>query len=450
MPSPRSGKSAVDFGKNACPCSRLACEYASKRIEAAAVKIFILVMTFAFSGCSSSPGLSGAPSQPGAGGYADDDAHNHDGSHPPGPADCGSNYMLPGDVARLGSHSFMILGKEDASHIIAEHRSGTPPHNYQYLLRVRLDPEEMAAYENILKDSKTLPAFTTIYFDAQGVQKDRTFFCLQDLPKIFGPLQKKGDEFEHLFPIRASLQKNADHEGAFDIRPSVVFGQSVSLERADVELIVYRYLPAYLAQDNLRQAIQKNPKTMAGLFGHAPLYATEAPEQASKHVSFIATDGAIGTGRDECPHDYYSPKFPVQKTIHNFLLMMETGPNSVLAVNYADQAPHNFQTVLVFKLSDKEMKIYRRARDGAKSPPLLQTRVKDAESSKNYFFCMADLRQQLRSGHFSVRGTVYKDSELNNYKLGTPVGVIDLEAGDVEVKVNRVLASLMNVKALLP
>jgi hypothetical protein len=66
--------------------------------------------------------------------------------------------LVPGEIARLGSHSFMILGRDDASHIIAEHRSGTPPHNYQILLRVRLDKAEMDAYERIAKSSKTLPA----------------------------------------------------------------------------------------------------------------------------------------------------------------------------------------------------------------------------------------------------------------------------------------------------
>jgi len=97
--------------------------------------------------------------------YAQDDMHNHDGSHPAGSKDCGTNYMLPGRRARLGSHSFMILVLEDADHIIVEHRSGTPPHNYQFLLRVRLDPDEMAAYQQVLKGSKTLPAFTTIYYE---------------------------------------------------------------------------------------------------------------------------------------------------------------------------------------------------------------------------------------------------------------------------------------------
>src|SRR5262245_13436192 len=88
--------------------------------------------------------------------YSPDEAHNHDRSHSEGPKNCGGNYMFPGDVARLGSHSFMILGLEDANHILAKHRSGTPPHNYQFVLRIRLDDDEMALYKKILKDSKTL------------------------------------------------------------------------------------------------------------------------------------------------------------------------------------------------------------------------------------------------------------------------------------------------------
>ena len=83
------------------------------------------------------------------GAYAPDDVHNHDGSHPPGAKNCGTNYMLPGETARLGSHSFMILGQDGADHIIVEHRSGTPPHNYQFLLRIRLDQDGIAAYRKV-------------------------------------------------------------------------------------------------------------------------------------------------------------------------------------------------------------------------------------------------------------------------------------------------------------
>jgi hypothetical protein len=383
-----------------------------------------------------SPAISAEP-------YAQDDMHNHDGSHPAGSKDCGTNYMLPGEIARMGSHSFMILGQEDADHILVEHRSGTPPHNYQFLLRVRLDPDEVAAYRKVLKGSGTLPAFTTIYYDEAGVQRDRTFFCLQDLPRIFDPKAGK-DEFSSLFPIRASLQKNADHEGGFAIKPSVVPGLYFSLERKDIELIVYRYLPAYLPQESLRKAIKTNPKGELPLLSHAPLFATEPAQTASQHTSYIATDGAIALPGDACQHGYYLKNVPVPKTIHNFLLMAEGAGNTVTAVYYPDQAPHNWQTVLTLKLSDDEMKIYRAAKANSKIPPVLQTRVGDT----NYFFCMSDLRKQISSGEFKASGTVYRGSDLSDYRLGTPVGQIDLDAGKVTVLVNRNLASLMNPLAV--
>ena len=371
--------------------------------------------------------------------YAPDDAHNHDGSHPPGAKNCGTNYMLPGETARLGSHSFMILGQDGADHIIVEHRSGTPPHNYQFLLRIRLDQDGLAAYRKVLQGSKTLPAFTTIYYDEAGVQRDRTFFCLQDLPRIFDPKSVR-DEFSSLFPIRASLQRNADHEGAFPIKPSVVPGLYFSLAREDIELVVYRYLPAYLPQEALRKAIKANPGAELPLLGHAPLLANEPVQAASQRKSYIATDGAIGVPGDACRHDYYLPHAPVPKTIHTFMLMAEGPGNTVIAAYYADQAPHNWQTVLTLKLSDEEMKVYRAAKAGSKSPPVLQTRV----GEQNYVFCMSELRKLIGSGEFRASGTVYRDSDLSDYHLGPAVGRIDLDASKLTVLVNRNLASLMN------
>lgn len=404
------------------------------------MKPFGIVLLISMAGCVSqltaSPAVAAEP-------YAQDDMHNHDGSHPAGSKDCGTNYMLPGETARRGSHSFMILGQEDADHILVEHRSGTPPHNYQFLLRLRLDPEEIAAYQKVLKGSKTLPAFTTIYYDEGGVQRDRSFFCLQDLPRIFGPHKDK-DEFSSLFPIRASLQKNADHEGGFAIKASVVPGLYFSLDRKDIELIVYRYLPAYLPQESLRKAIKANPEAEIPLLQHAPLFATEPAQTASQHKSYISTDGAIAMPGDACQHDYYLKKAPVPKTIHNFLLMGEGAGNSVIAVYYADRAPHNWQAVLTLKLSDEEMKVYRAAKLGSKNPPVLQTRV----GENNYFFCMSDLRKQISSGEFKVGGTIYRDSDLSDYRLGTAVGQIDLDASKVAVVVNRNLASLMNPLAV--
>lgn len=392
--------------------------------------------------------LSVFPKAKAAESYPSDDVHNHDGTHSDGPKNCGGNYMFPGGIARLGSHSFMILGQEDENHILAEHRSGTPPHNYQFVLRIRLDADEMALYKKILKESKTLPAFTTIYFNAKGEQVDRTFFCLQDLPKIFGEGHRKGDEFEKLFPIRASLQKNADHEGSFDIKPSVVPGAFLSIDQSDVEIVVYRYLPGYLEQSSFRQIIKERPKEIVPLLGHSPLYANEPVETASKHSSYRLTDAKIVKEGEFCPKDYYLPKVANPKTIHTFLLMTEVGPNTVLAIHYYDAAPQNFQTVLKLKLSDEEVNIYRLAKKDSKVPPLFQTRTVGKTESESIYFCMADLKQLVRSGKFLMKGTVYKNSDLNDYRLGTPVGTLDLASSDIEVLMNRTLNSFMDPEAV--
>ena len=221
-------------------------------------------------------------------------------------------------------------------------------------------------------------------------------------------------------------------------------GLYFSLDRKDVELIVYRYLPVYLPQDSLRKTIKENPEAEMPLLNHAPLFATESAQTASQHKSYIATDGAIASPGDACQHDYYLKNTPVPKTIHNFLLMAEGIGNTVIAVYYADQAPHNWQTVLTLKLSDEGIKVYRAARLNSKIPPVLQTRVED----KNYFFCMSDLRKQISSPEFKVSGTIYRDSDLSDYRLGTPVGKVDLDAGKVAVVVNRNLASFMNPLAV--
>src|SRR5207237_3474022 len=164
------------------------------------------------------------------------------------------------------------------------------------------------------------------------------------------------------------------------------------------------------------KAIKANPKAGLPLLSHAPLFATEPVQTAAQHTSYIATDGSIALPCDACQHDYYLKNAPVPKTIHNFLLMAESAGNAVTAVYYPDQAPHNWQTVLTLKLSDEEMKIYRAARQGSKVPPVLQTRVGD----KNYFFCMSDLRKQISSGEFKAIGTVYRGSDLSDYRLGMP------------------------------
>lgn len=345
--------------------------------------------------------------------------------------------MLPGEVARLGSHSFMILGQEDENHIIAEHRSGTPPHNYQFLLRVRLDKNEMDQYKEILKDSKTLPAFTTIYFDENGKQLDRTFFCLADLPRIFGDKKKSGDEFEKLFPIRASLQKNPDHEGGFDIEKSVARGKYISLNRDDVELLVYRYLPAYLPQDLLRKAIQEKKEQIIPLLSHAPISQNEEIALASQRKSYMTVDGSIFSKEKMCPKNFYLKNTPVPESNHAFLIMGEIDKNTVLAVHYYDEAPQNFQTALQFKLTNEQMKSYREAKKGTTVPPFLLT-------GSDNTFCMEDIRKLVKTKGFFIKGKLYKNTELNAYKLGEAISDLKIESPNIEVLVNRRLESFMN------
>lgn len=372
-------------------------------------------------------------------GYPGDDSHNHDGSHPESIRNCGTNYMLPGVIARLGSHSFMILGKDGPSHVLAEHRSGTPPHNYQFVFRVRLDPGEVKAYEELLIDAKTLPAFTTIWFDETGKQLDRTFWCLQDLEKIFGKEKKKDDEHEKLFPIRASLQKDPDHEGSFDIEKSVARGKFLTLSRGDFELVFSRYLPAYLPQPALRKAIRDKGEQLKKLFAHQPLTHNEPEATASGRRGYMSKDGLQGSGRANCPPNFYLKKSPMPEAVHAFVLLAEDGQGSVLATHYYDQSPQNFQTLLRLKLGDQALRIYREARKGG-IPPLLRT---------NEAFCMETIREQLKQGKLALSGTIYRDPDLHDYQPGKPAGTIQLKSTDIEVLVNRRLESLLNLEAVV-
>jgi hypothetical protein len=346
---------------------------------------------------------------------AADDAHNHDGSHAGAATDCGSDYMLPGEVARLGSHSFMILGRDGPSHVIADHRSGTPPHNYQLLLRVRLDEDELAAYERLARTSRTLPAFTTIYIDASGREVDRTFFCLSDLP----------DLSKIRFPIRASLQTNADHEGTFDVRGSVSRGDVLTIERADLAILVARYLPAYLPQEALRTAIRERPGEVLPRLDDAPVRADEDPATAAARPAASTTAAAPDR---TCPRNTFLPGEPVPETVHAFLLLAAAGANAVLATHDYDHAPHNFQTAVTLTLTDEQMAAYRRAAAAAAPvPPRFQTTTT---------FCMQDLRKLLRQPAFALRGTL---------DGGAP---LDVPAAGIRVLVNRRLESFLDPLAV--
>ena len=236
--------------------------------------------------------------------------HEHFDSEIIPTGNCGNNYLLPNQNARLGSHSFIVIGKTDSSHLLLDHRSGTPPHNYHYILKIKLDAIEMTTYERLLKKTKIgLPAITTIDFDKSRKQIGRTFFCLQDLPKIFGKQKKQGDEFEKLFPIKATWQLNADFEGAFKIGKSIVPEEPrLILNRDDVELLVYRYHPSYLYQEDFKKYIKEQGGAGTSKLSHVPIAFNEDVSQASKHSSFFKTIELSEKDKFQCPADYYLPK----------------------------------------------------------------------------------------------------------------------------------------------
>ncbi|MGZ3743485.1 MAG: M15 family metallopeptidase [Pseudobdellovibrionaceae bacterium] len=371
--------------------------------------------------------------------YALDDAHNHDGTHVEGQENCGGNYMFPGDIARLGSHSFLILGEDGPNHLLLDHRSGTPPHTYQFILRVRVDDNEMATYRKLLKESKvSLPAVTTIYFDKTGKQVDRTFFCLHDLPKIFGSEQKSDDSFAKLFPMRASWQKNADFEGAFPIKESVVLEDPLVIERKDVELVVYRYLPSYLEQTSFRKMIKSNGSKITSILSDAPLHHDESPEKASKHSSYVK-NGAFESNGEYCKSDYYLKNVRPPKTKHAILLLAEAGKNSVLATHLYDQSPQNYQTTLHFELTDPQMRMFREYHKKSKGPLLFMP---------EQFFCMSEIKDLTKQGVLTLSGKVYSDSDLGDFHVGQSVGELNLKSSSIKVLVNRTLQSLMNPQAV--
>ncbi len=371
--------------------------------------------------------------------YALDDAHNHDGTHVEGQSDCGGNYMFPGDIARLGSHSFLILGEDGPDHLLLDHRSGTPPHTYQFILRVRVDAKEMATYRNLLQTSKvSLPAVTTIYFDKTGKQVDRTFFCLSDLNKIFGSEQKPGDAFAKLFPIRASWQQNADFEGAFPIKETIVPEEPLVIERKDVEIILYRYLPSYLEQSSFRKMLKKEGRKITSLLTHAPLRHDEDPKTAATHSSYIQSEGFVTNG-ETCNSDYYLKNVRPPKTKHAFLLLAEDGGNTVLATHYYDQSPQNYQTTVKFDFSDEQMKTFRAARKQSNTPLLFMP---------TQYFCMSEIRDLAKKQSLELSGPLYKNSSFDDFNKGESVGTLAIPKGKIKVLVNRTLQSLMNPQAV--
>ncbi len=354
--------------------------------------------------------------------YALDDAHNHDGTHVEGQENCGGNYMFPGDIARLGSHSFIVLGEDGPEHLLLDHRSGTPPHTYQFILRVHVKPEAMSTYRKLLKSSKVgLPAVTTIYFDESGKQVDRTFFCLHDLPKIFSGGTSSKDAFDRLFPIRATWQQNADFEGAFEIKKSIVPKEPpLVINRADVEILVYRYLPSYLEQASFRKYLKEHPGVSN--LSDAPLTHDESPETARTHSSYEKVQETNG---ETCPADYYLKGYRPPKTKHAWLILAVNG-KTVTAAHLYDQAPQNYQTLLTFEVDDPKVLSGRK--------PLLFT--------PDQFYCMSDIKKT----KLDLRGKVYEGSDLRDFKLGKLVG--EIEGRKPQIRINRILQSLMNPQAV--
>ncbi len=365
--------------------------------------------------------------------YALDDAHNHDGTHVEGQENCGGNYMFPGDIARLGSHSFLVLGEDGPDHLILDHRSGTPPHTYQFLLRVRVDAKSMATYRRLLKESKkSLPAVTTIYFDKTGKQIDRTFFCLHDLPKIFGPQANAGDVFEKLFPIRATWQKDADFEGAFPIKETITADDPLIVARKDVELLIYRYLPSYLEQAGFRAYLKAHPDFVSRL-SDAPQKNNESTASASQHRSYV-NSGAFDSNGETCPSNYYLKNVRPPKTRHAFLILTTVSDHEVLATHLYDQAPQNYQTTVHFEISESEMKVVKAAL--TKGPLLFWP---------NNYFCMADIRTDLKNG-LKLNGDLYANPNLTEFDFGQKIST--LSPMKTTVLVNRPLQSLMNPQAV--
>ncbi len=317
-----------------------------------------------------------------------------------GQVDCGPNYLLPDDTARLGSHTFVILGRDGPEHIWAAHRSGTPPHNFQFVWRVRLDPDELAFYEQVVARSSTLPAFTTIQY-AGGQQVERTFFCLHDLPEMVGDGARPGDRFEGLFPIRAALLGNAQHEAIFEIGKNVVGGGELVLERADIELVLHRYLPAYVDPDDLRRNVAAHPE-LRERFDHAPVHPAESVETAQRKAVWPLA--MVGPSEDRsCPRNFKLPGAPVEKTTHSFLLLGEVPDGRTLAVHLYAPAPHNFQTFLLLALDEAERATVAAAQE-KEGLVVLHTQVVAPEGPVDHAFCLSSLRTDLAEKGMSLAG----------------------------------------------
>lgn len=293
------------------------------------------------------------------------------GGAPAWSEDCGVDYMLPGVRVPMEVQTFQVLAADGAHHIIVDHLVGPPPHNYQYILRVRLDDAEMEAYKKMSAGQKELAGLVSV-----------AMFCPADVKAMFGT---KTDRFAKNFPMKAAF-----------IAPGAqapLVTSDISIERDDVEVMVFRYLPSLLPQDVFRRALVERSKEILPYINNAPLYATESVSAASGRSSYITSDGIISKPGESCPSTPEVKGVTEPKTMHTFLLLAELGSNSVMAVHYLDQAPQNFQMAFRLRLSKKEMRIYRGAKNDTTVPPVMQTRILP---NRNYYFCLADFSKVKR------------------------------------------------------
>lgn len=254
-----------------------------------------------------------------------------------------------------------------------------------------------------------------------------------------------------MFPIAAAFLENAQHEGIFRIRETAVRGQSLVLERDDIELLALRYLPAYLPTESLRAAVAARPALRERL-DHGPVHPTEDPATAASHATYAASPLFQAAADQSCPRNFKLPKVPVARTPHTFLLLAEqdTGEDggTVLAVHLYDRAPHNHQTALLLRLDASQLAAVRAARRVG-GPLLFQTVQDTAEGPVESAFCMARIREQLAAGQPLLRGTLRAGGRLAPFDAGQPQGLLSLSASAVTVLVNRELPSLLDPHAVV-
>lgn len=350
--------------------------------------------------------------------------------------DCANNYLMPNKKARLGSHSFIIIGKLDKNHLLLDHRSGTPPHNYHYILKLKVDNIAMTTYEKLLaKSTIGLPAITTIDFDKNKKQVGRSFFCLQDLPKIFGHQKKKSDEFEKLFPIRATWQLNADFEASFKIGESIVPEEArLIINRDDVEILLYRYHAPYLKQDDFRKYIQEQKGLITRKLSHIPISFNESEESASKHSSFFKSLNLSEEDKFQCPADFYLKNYKLPTTPHAFLIFKSDQKNLYYFGTLYEQSPLNFQTWFEVKLNEAQSKLVDLSIQN-NSPALFITKNK---------FCMAKIKSLIKENNFEFNGEIYSNNQFSPFVIGKHIAPLKISSKQSKLLTNRILYSLLD------